>query len=107
MGNSYSGVSWAVNAGAKRVNLIIDWPNSYARTANSDKVPSTISYKDDYPDQWGYSVEPKNNPFKWIKLLLEPNLKYKNAVEFVRGSHSQLKSLGKTADEVVADYLKF
>ncbi len=45
--HSYSGVSWAVNDGLKKVNVIKDWPNPlFGGIGFADKVPSTISYQD-------------------------------------------------------------
>ncbi|OCL04566.1 hypothetical protein AOQ84DRAFT_415939 [Glonium stellatum] len=90
-----SGVSWAVNAGVKKINLINNWPNPAGRIANSDKVPSLITYKDRKPDKWGYNVKLSAQSFEWIKALLEPELRSEN------------KGLGKAAEEqYTVDHIK-
>lgn len=59
------------------------------------------------PNRWGYTVEPSDESFKWIKILLEPNHKYAKTLEPVRKSNALLTKLQKDADEVVTDYLRF
>lgn len=44
--------------------------------------------------------------FRWIKILLEENHKYIMMVEPVKNSNTLLRKIDKTAQEVVADYLK-
>ncbi len=44
--------------------------------------------------------------FKWIKILLEENHKYVTIVEPVKDSNTLLKKIDKTAQGVVADYLR-
>jgi molecular chaperone DnaK (HSP70) len=66
-----------------------------------------ITYKDGKPDKWGYSVKLSEYSFKWIKILLEPELESKSMVKPVRDSQDLLEELGKTANTVVADYLRF
>ncbi|KAH6895964.1 hypothetical protein B0T10DRAFT_545558 [Thelonectria olida] len=105
-GTTYSGVSWAVNEGLKKIRLITDWPNLGEAIANQDKVPSTISYNNGQVANWGYEVTFRDESFKWIKILLEPNSKYATTVQEVRDSNELLRRLGKTAEEVVRDYLR-
>lgn len=102
----HSGVSWAVNGGSKAIRVINNWPNPAAQNAENVKVPSTISYVDGKPSKWGYSVGPTDESFKWIKILLEENHKYNTSVKQVRDSDTLLRKLGKTAQEVVTEYLK-
>jgi hypothetical protein len=103
----HSGVSWAVNGGAKKIRLITDWPNPESANPTSEKVPSCISYVDGKPTNWGFQVGFAEDSFKWIKILLEPNHKYRKAIEPVKISNRLLGTLKKTAVEVVADYLRF
>ena len=99
-------MSWAVNGGNKQVRLINDWPNPNSTVANSDKVPTIISYKNGRPHNWGYNVELSEQSFKWFKILLDPKHKLGSSSEAVLTSSRLLSSLNKTADEVVADYLR-
>ena len=103
---SHSGVSWAVNGGSKVIRLIENWPNPAAEVANQEKVPSIISYVDGKPQKWGYTVGLTDESFRWIKILLEENHQYVTSVEPVQNSNNLLIKVKKTAQEVVADYLK-
>lgn len=103
---SYTGVSWAVNGGDQIVHLINNWPNPRAQNAAYDKVPSSISYLDGEPDKWGYTVERDDESLKWFKVLLEPNHIYAETVEPVKNSNTLLGEIGKTPQEVAADYLR-
>lgn len=102
----HSGVSWAVNGGSRVIRLINNWPDPSASNASKDKVPSSISYLNGKPQKWGYTVGLTDESFRWIKILLEENYKYVTMVEPVRDSNTLLRKLDKTAQEVVADYLK-
>ncbi|KAF2200940.1 actin-like ATPase domain-containing protein [Delitschia confertaspora ATCC 74209] len=104
-GTTHSGVSWAVNGGSKNVRLITDWPNPLPN-ANSEKVPTTISYKDGKPHNWGYNVGLGEDSFKWFKILLDPDHKLRSKAEAVVASSALLRSLNKTAEDVAADYLR-
>lgn len=99
-------MSWAVNGGDQIIHLINNWPNPRAQNAAYDKVPSSISYSDGKPNKWGYTVEPTDESFKWFKVLLEPNHKYTDTVEPVKNSNTLLEKIGKTPQEVAADYLR-
>ncbi|KAJ8131335.1 hypothetical protein O1611_g2287 [Lasiodiplodia mahajangana] len=105
-GTTHSGVSWAINEGDKKVRLITDWRNPQATNANQEKVPSKISYRDGHVHHWGYEVSIKEESFKWIKILLEPEQKYSHTVDEVKHSNQLLTQLGMTADQVVRDYLR-
>ena len=104
--SSHTGVSWAVNGGDQIIHLINNWPNPRAQNAAYDKVPSSISYSDGKPDKWGYTVETTDESLKWFKVLLEPNHKYMETVEPVKNSNTLLGKVGKTPQEVAADYLR-
>ena len=102
----HSGVSWAINGGSKSIRLINNWPDPGAQNASKEKVPSSISYQNGQPLKWGYNVGLNDESFRWIKLLLEENHKYATTVEPVKNSNTLLRKIEKTAQEVVADYLK-
>lgn len=86
--------------------MINDWPDPSASTVSKEKVPSTISYANGKPQKWGYAVDLTDLSFCWIKILLEENHKYATMVEPVKNSNTLLREVHKTAQEVVADYLK-
>ncbi|KAL2060461.1 hypothetical protein VTL71DRAFT_9492 [Oculimacula yallundae] len=104
-GTTYSGVSWAY-PGRRDVRLITNWPNPKTMNATNDKVPSTISYCNGKVERWGYSNRDKDETFRWFKILLEPSHKYNDEVKEVRDASKLLKSLNKSPEEVVSDYLK-
>ncbi|KAK7739029.1 hypothetical protein SLS53_005927 [Cytospora paraplurivora] len=91
--------------------VITDWPNPEAGiNANSEKVPSTISYdKDGKVKNWGYEVTARDTSLRWLKIMLEAGSehpKYLAGIADIRGSNEDvLRGLGKTADDVVADFL--
>ena len=103
---SHSGVSWAVNAGRKTIRLISDWPQPNATNADAPKVPTTISYKNGEPLNWGYNVELSESSFRWFKILLDPTSKFRNIAEPVVTSRQLLGTLNKTAEDVASDYLR-
>ena len=69
-------------------------------------MPSSITYLNGKPQKWGYTVGLTDESFKWIKILLEENHKYVTTVEPVKDSNTLLNKTKKTAQEVVADYLR-
>lgn len=79
------------------------------QNASNDKVPSSISYVDGQPQKWGYLVGVSDESFRGIKILLEDeeDHRHPHMVELVRDSNTLLRKVQKTAQEVVADYLKF
>ncbi|KAH8690418.1 hypothetical protein GQ44DRAFT_833025 [Phaeosphaeriaceae sp. PMI808] len=105
-GTTYSGVSWVVNGGKKLIRVINDWPNPNSAVATSDKVPSKISYENGQPHHWGFEVNFKEDSFRWIKLLLDPESKFGRESEAVLNTHKLLRTLGKTAETVATDLLR-
>jgi len=109
-------VSWAINAGAKEINLITDWPNPTTRYANphSERVPTMISY-DPYDrsraNKWGYEAAlNEKTAFRWFKLLLEPDYGIERVAQQFHEKNEMNKmlvSIQKTAQDVTADYLRF
>ena len=102
----HSAVSWAINGGSRAIRLINTWPDPSVLAATRDNVPSSISYVDGKPQKWGYTVGLADESFRWIKVLLEENHKFVMMVEPVMNSNTLLRKIHKTAQEVVADYLK-
>ncbi|KAL9085633.1 MAG: hypothetical protein Q9165_007534 [Trypethelium subeluteriae] len=106
-GTTHSGVSWAVNRGNKEIRLVDNWPNPLATNATHEKVPTAISYEEAAPELWGYNVKPDKQSFRWFKVLLNTT-QFKNEIaEPVATSMKMMRSLNKTVDEVVADYMRF
>ncbi|QDS68467.1 hypothetical protein FKW77_010834 [Venturia effusa] len=104
-GTTYSGVSWAVNAGTKTVRLINDWPDPVNPVANSEKVPTAISYENGLPHSFGYNVPPVGRGLRWFKLLLDPKHSYARTREAIT-SRKQIDNLHKTPEDVASDYLR-
>jgi len=105
--SSHSGVSWAINlsGGERNIRVINDWPNPRAQNATSDKVPTSISYLGGVPHNWGYQTVASERTFKWFKILLEPDHRYRSGVDHVRTSSKLLEVTNKTAEQVAGDYL--
>ena len=74
-------------------------------------MPSDISYDEyDRPSRWGFGLQASDNAIRWVKLLLSPlSLSALNTQEekVVEMTARQLREIGKTAIEVIADYLRF
>ncbi|KAG8530515.1 uncharacterized protein KY384_005018 [Bacidia gigantensis] len=102
-GTTHSGVSWAANGASKTIRLINTWPDPQAQNASKEKVPSSISYQNGVPKNWGYVVGLNDESFRWVKILLEENHKYATTVAPV---NTLLRKVEKTAQDVVSDYLK-
>lgn len=101
---SYSGVSWAFNAGNKQIRVVNDWPNPIA-VATSDKVPSKITYQNWKPSRWGYNVDHREPSLSWFKLLLDEKNKVGRGSDKVNSTLQQLAALNKSPEDVAADYL--
>ncbi|GAB1312154.1 hypothetical protein MFIFM68171_02364 [Madurella fahalii] len=70
-GTTYSGISWAVNAGNRVIRPVNDWPNPTAQYSNMDsaKVPTLVSYGDN-GIRWGFQAEDPVQ--RWFKIMLDP-----------------------------------
>lgn len=55
---------------------------------------------------WGYEVTVKEDSLKWIKVLLESRPKYPQTMDEVNQNNVILSRIGKTPEDVVADYLR-
>ena len=59
--------------------------------------------------KWGYHVRDQDNDafqFRWMKILLDPSHKYYKEAPRMREMVAALATLGKSAEDVVSDYLK-
>lgn len=109
----YSGVSWVIEGPNRKVCTINNWPNPLSNIANSEKVPSVISYEGGNVKHWGYEVGPKEEACRWTKILLEKKATVTSDAwaeyreyPLVQYTHQLLKRLQKTPEQVVADFLK-
>uniref|UniRef100_A0A8H7K210 Uncharacterized protein n=1 Tax=Bionectria ochroleuca TaxID=29856 RepID=A0A8H7K210_BIOOC len=108
-GTTYSGAAWATaeDFGNDQINFITIWPDADLEEA---KVPTTLVYKPNGTQCWGYQVpfEDKDR-FSWFKLLLlrdEDLPKEIKESEPLQRARQLLDKLGKTPVEVIADYLR-
>lgn len=106
---SYSGVGWATaeDFGNDQINFITNWPDADLEEV---KVPTTLVYKPDGTQSWGYQVpfEDKDR-LSWFKLLLLRDEDVPREIkesEPLQRARQLLDKLGKTPVEVIADYLR-
>ncbi|KAK8024499.1 hsp70 family chaperone [Apiospora rasikravindrae] len=106
-GTTSSGVGWATAADiqSEQVNIITNWPGSDRKEG---KAPTEVFYEHG-KTTWGFEVGKDCDPVCWFKLLLlkeedlGPHLK---SSDFVLQAQQKLRDEGKTAVDVVADYLR-
>ncbi|KAF8853526.1 actin-like ATPase domain-containing protein [Acephala macrosclerotiorum] len=106
-GTTFSGVAWATGEDfcTENVNVITSWPG-YGR--EEGKAPTELFYEDDQV-MWGYEVPVDAAPVQWFKLLLvkdEDLGEELRSSEFVLRGRKMLRENGKTAIELIADYLR-
>lgn len=89
-----------MNDREKIIHTITEWPNHDSTELHAEKVPSKISYKDGRPLNWGYTVEPQEEYISVTKWLV------KSRSEVARSCATELARVGKTADEIVTDYIE-
>ncbi|KAI1873113.1 uncharacterized protein JN550_003366 [Neoarthrinium moseri] len=107
-GTTYSGVAWStrVELESSQINFITSWPDN---AREEGKVPTELWYDDTGEPIWGYSIPADADPFRWFKLLLlhredlNPELCESS---FLIKAQIMLKESGKTAVDLVADYLR-
>ncbi|KAJ2997102.1 hypothetical protein NUW58_g769 [Xylaria curta] len=107
-GTTYSGVAWAtrVDFGNGNINFIHSWPGN---GREEGKVPTEFWYGNDKEPSWGYEIPDDVNPFRWFKLLLLHAEDLDDDVresKFVIRAQDMLENCGKSAVELVADYLR-
>ncbi|KAL2070911.1 hypothetical protein VTL71DRAFT_13937 [Oculimacula yallundae] len=110
-GTTYSGAAWAKSGALNQVEVISQWSSQTIGATDSDKVPSDIAYDEyDRPAKWGFGLHASDTSIRWVKLLLSPlSLSALNTQEerVVDTTRRHLREIGKTAIEVIADYLRF
>ncbi|KAL2670672.1 hypothetical protein Neosp_014461 [[Neocosmospora] mangrovei] len=105
-GTTYSGIAWATQTDFdnEQVNLITSWPGS---GREEGKAPTEICYEDEM--LWGFEVDKETTPITWFKLLLlkeedlSPELR---SSEFLLRARKMAHENGKTAIDLIADYLR-
>ncbi|KAJ0417519.1 hypothetical protein BJY00DRAFT_325500 [Aspergillus carlsbadensis] len=90
--------------------LIKSWPGPSRHTETVLKTPSRIAYaaENGGRERWGYQVEPGMVAQSWTKLLLDrgtPLTRFDDALEEAAGMGIFKLPPGKSAIQVVADYL--
>ncbi|KAI2620987.1 actin-like ATPase domain-containing protein [Hypomontagnella submonticulosa] len=106
-GTTYSGVAWATIADFEKdqINLITSWPGC---GREEGKAPTELFYEHDQT-MWGYDIPADAEPIRWFKLLLlreedlDPELRQ---AEYLLRAQKVLREHGKTATDLIADYLK-
>lgn len=111
----YSGISWLVYKAGTAVGqpeVISHWKTcADNRQGNSDrkKVPSKIYYNEAGEVSWGFKVPANAEPIEWFKLLLlddeDLSTHLQNSSQ-LSAARQALERLGKSAIEVVGEYLK-
>lgn len=103
----YSGAAWATveDFESDQINLITTWPDS---GREEGKIPTELFYEDG-KTYWGYGIPADGDPVRWFKLLLlkeeDLDANLRNSEILWRG-RKMLKENGKTAIDLIADYLR-
>ena len=103
----FSGVAWATNEDfeAENINVITSWPG-YGR--EEGKAPTELFYEDGKV-MWGYEIPVDAAPVSWFKLLLVKDADLDEELrssEFLLRGRKMLRENGKTAIDLIADYLR-
>ncbi|OQE47198.1 hypothetical protein PENCOP_c001G01352 [Penicillium coprophilum] len=106
-GTTFSGAAWATldDFENNEINVITSWPDHGRDEA---KAPSKLLYEDGKVT-WGFGVPGDADPIRWFKLLLLREEDLSDEVrqsEFVLRARKMLRETGKSATDLVADYLK-
>ncbi|KAL3461817.1 hypothetical protein BJX64DRAFT_260157 [Aspergillus heterothallicus] len=115
-GTTFTGASYVSSKASdiKDIVVISSWPGPARDIDTAFKTPSRIAYAAENPrvnkDRWGYQVEPGMVANSWTKLLLDqssPLTEYDDsALESASETGIMRLPEGKTAVDVVSDYLK-
>ncbi|RAH64719.1 Hsp70 family protein [Aspergillus aculeatinus CBS 121060] len=116
-GTTYTGVSYVGSKASelKDITVIDGWPGSRQNTSYVLKVPSRIAYAAEnertIADLWGFQVQPGMSACSWTKLLLDENTSLTEfddrSLDEASGAGILRLPAGKTAVDVVADYLTY
>ncbi|GAB1315554.1 hypothetical protein MFIFM68171_05764 [Madurella fahalii] len=106
-GTTYTGVSWATNAGAKAVRLIRDWPNPMAEGTTRDyhKIPTLISRDSWGREKWGFEAD-KQQSRRWFKLTLGQDPRHVKLLDETDDEAEGATNRVKEAEELTTAYLK-
>jgi len=112
-GSSCSGAAWAWSGRAGDHRVVKHWDSVDAQRRTSGKVPTQILYKGN-EIKWGFNIPPEEKPIQWFKLLLlrpedmkQPFMDDRiKDFRYVKVAREELRRLNKSAEDVVADYLK-
>lgn len=106
---SYTGVAWAWSRKPDEIHLITKWESKLYQNSDREKAPTTIHYGDNpKSNTWGYGVPLDAEPLQWFKLLLlhdddlPDHLRHSPHIQRAK---EMLAEQGKTATDVIADYL--
>ncbi|KAJ2981907.1 hypothetical protein NUW58_g6569 [Xylaria curta] len=112
-GTTYTGVSWLLckkNMPVREPEVVTHWLSALSKNNDRTKVPSKIHFdKETGEVKWGYNIPTDVEPIQWFKLLLlneqdlPANLRHSSHIQAAR---TMAVNLGKTAVELVGDYLK-
>ncbi|KAG5993963.1 hypothetical protein E4U43_003349, partial [Claviceps pusilla] len=108
-GTTYSGVAWAYSRQPENIEVITNWDSELTHCSDEEKSPSLLKFGKSGKDEWGYTVTPNKDSFRWFKLLLleekdvDPHLY--GCAEF-REAHQLRDASGKSAIEIVSRYLQ-
>lgn len=108
----YSGAAWTWSGRPDDIQVVKHW-NGVGIGRTSGKVPTKILYKEN-TIKWGFDIPPEEKPLQWFKLLLlreeEPKHPYMDDkikdYRLIKDARQELKRLNKSAEDVVADYLR-
>ncbi|KAF8853226.1 actin-like ATPase domain-containing protein [Acephala macrosclerotiorum] len=111
-GTTYSGAAWIWSGRPDEIQVVKHW-NGVGVRRTSGKVPTKILYKEN-TIKWGFDIPPEEKPLQWFKLLLlreeEPKHPYMDDkikdYRLIKDARQELKRLNKSAEDVVADYLR-
>ncbi|KEZ45567.1 hypothetical protein SAPIO_CDS1903 [Scedosporium apiospermum] len=106
-GTTFSGVAWATvdDLESDEIHLITTWPGT---GREEGKVPTELFYEDG-KTMWGFEVPRDGDPVRWFKLLLLKSEDIPSDLvesEFLIRARKMLRENGKTAVDLIADYLR-
>jgi hypothetical protein len=101
----------SANCNPNQLSIMTEWPGE--QNECQEKTPSKQSYAFENPqteDRWGFEVLSNDKSYAWTKLLLDPTTKPAefDCPRLQKAISSRLLALppGKTAKDVVTDYLR-
>ncbi|KAI5465927.1 hypothetical protein BGZ63DRAFT_411377 [Mariannaea sp. PMI_226] len=111
-GTTFSGVAYARSPCDEiQIDTVSNWKSCNGLNADKDKAPTIISYemKQDGSCPWGYDISADKVSLRWFKLFLVDDgdiPPYLKTTIFLEATKELIRTEGKTAVEVIADYLQ-